>query len=507
MFIDINKRMVAIGCFLLLMLATSCEKMLDIERPRDSVSDETAFSNNANANSALAGMYGWMMDADGALSFSNGGLSVYAALLADEGYSSLGAEGVEELQFYQNKLYTDNSQVLTMLWDRPYKVIYVANGILEGVAASTSVLLTDSARRQLNGEAKLARAFSYFYLVNLFGDVPLLIKTDITETSTMGRTPVIEVYKQIEQDLKDAYALLPDHYLVSGGTKKRPNRWAAAALLARTYLYQQKWAEAEAQANLVIESGMFQTLSPANVFKPNSNEAIWQLKHEVSDRAGLYTKDALLFMPEYRYKYMPDDYKMLFMLPDFYPLVYPYLTPTVPIRAALKDAFEANDQRKEKWLEENPTPDIEPWNAVPYWYSSKIERIRAGVGETTPGDGYLTVLRISEQYLIRAEARAQIGTDLSGAANDINQIRNKNGLGNTAAATKEQLLDAVMQERRVEFFGEYGHRWFDLKRTGRAATVLGTLDYKQPWSNNHLLMPIPATEIEKNPRLTPNPGY
>ncbi|MGN6418359.1 MAG: RagB/SusD family nutrient uptake outer membrane protein [Pseudobacter sp.] len=80
-------------------------------------------------------------------------------------------------------------------------------------------------------------------------------------------------------------------------------------------------------------------------------------------------------------------------------------------------------------------------------------------------------------------------------------------MGNTTAASKEELLDAVMQERAVEFFAEWGHRWFDLKRTGRATSVLGALLHKQPWSNNALLMPIPSAEIQRNPRLTPNPGY
>lgn len=507
LFIDILKRsrFIPVWMLFITLLTSSCEKLLEIDRPRDSLSTETTFINNDNANSALAGMYGWLMDAEGStISFSNGGLSVFASLLSDEAYSTASNTNSEYQQFYENKLFTDNGLVLTMYWDKPYKVIYCANAILEGVAASTSVYLTDSARKQLNGEAKFVRAFAHFYLVNLFGDVPLMTKTDVTETSLYGRTPVATVYKQIEQDLKDAYLLLPDDFRVTRGSKTRPNRWAAAALLARVYLYQQRWEEAAFQANLVIESQKFQTQAPAHVFKPESSEAIWQLKHDKL-KAGEHTRDAELLMPLYRFKHLPPDYQFFFLMPDFYVEVAPFLTPTVPIRTEFMSLFEPDDQRKAIWIEENPQPAEAPWNGSSYYYSAKIERVKPDL--VTPGDGYLTVMRISEQYLIRAEARAQIGSDLTGAANDINVVRNKNGLGNTTAASKEALLDAVMQERAVEFFAEWGHRWFDLKRTGRAAATLGTLLHKQPWSNNALLMPIPSAEIQRNPRLKPNPGY
>jgi len=489
-----------------LLMATGCNKILEIDRPRNTISTETTFDSDGNANAALAGMYTWMMDGEnGSPTVSNGGLSVYAALLSDEVENRIGNLNPIDEELNVNKIAANNEGVFDVLWRRPYKAIYSANAILEGVASSTSPRFTDTTRKQLAAEAKLARGFLHFYLVNLFGDVPLMTSTDVTKTANLQRTPVAEVYKQIEQDLKDAFLDLRDNYSVSGGEKVRPNKWAAAAMLARVYLYQQKWAEAEEQANLVIGSTKYQTQAPGDVFKPNSAESIWQLRHNEVYEAGQTLVEPRLFVPMYRYNWLPPDYQILFLDPSFYEVVSAFMLPNYTIRQSLLDAFETDDQRKVKWIDANPTPNAAPYNGVVHSFPAKYDGLNPDLSTYAPG--YYTVLRISEQYLIRAEAKARQGTDLSGAADDINQIRNKNGLGNTDAATAEQLLDAILKERRIEFMAEWGHRWFDLKRFGKASSVLGAIATKQPWSENKLLMPIPSQEIQKNPRLTPNPGY
>lgn len=486
---------------------TSCNKLLEIDRPRNTISTEKAFNSDASANAALAGMYTLLMDGSGdAASFSNGGLSAYTAMLADEVDQRLGSLDALDYEFSINKLISDNGIVSEAFWGRAYKVIYQANSIIEGVNASTSTILTDSARKQLIAEAKFGRAFSHFYLVNLFGDIPVMTTTDITVTANYIRNPVSEVYKQIEQDLKDAFTDLKDDYRVSANEKVRPNKWTAAALLSRVYLYQKKWAEAEATATSVITTGKYHTQAPSSVFLPNSDESIWQLKHEVSTQAGYAMQEPKLFVPPYRYNWLPPDLQDLFMdSATFAMFGSEFLLPKYSLTQQLLSAFETNDQRKVKWIDYNLTPNSEPYFARKYYYPCKYKNLNEDLSTYPPG--YYTVFRISEQYLIRAEARAQQGNDLTGAANDINEIRTKNGLGVTGAASKEDLLEAVLKERRVEFMTEWGHRWFDLKRTGKASSVLGAITSKQPWSDNDLLMPIPAGEIQKNPRLTPNPGY
>jgi hypothetical protein len=117
------------------------------------------------------------------------------------------------------------------------------------------------------------------------------------------------------------------------------------------------------------------------------------------------------------------------------------------------------------------------------------------------------VFRLAEQFLIRAEARAHLDkiTGANSAKADLNMIRDRAGLPPTVASTKEEMLAAILQERRMELFVEWGHRWFDLKRTGKASEVLSVL--KPRWDPTDVLYPIPYNELQLNPNMMQNAGY
>jgi hypothetical protein len=132
----------------------------------------------------------------------------------------------------------------------------------------------------------------------------------------------------------------------------------------------------------------------------------------------------------------------------------------------------------------------------PYKYKS---RLSSGPAE------YYIVFRISEQFLIRSEVRAYLN-DLPGSIADLNKIRNRAGLPNTLANDQSSLLAAIEAERRVELFTEWGHRWFDIKRTGRADLVLAN-EKGANWQPTDTLYPIPFGQIQLNQNLTQNPGY
>ena len=118
---------------------------------------------------------------------------------------------------------------------------------------------------------------------------------------------------------------------------------------------------------------------------------------------------------------------------------------------------------------------------------------------------YSIILRLGEMYLIRAEARAHTG-DLIGAKEDLNTIRHTAGLEDTSAVTQDEILNAVLQERRLELFTEFGHRFFDLKRFNKIQPVLSAV--KPGWDIHDDLFPIPEAELNLNPNLKPqNPGY
>jgi hypothetical protein len=114
------------------------------------------------------------------------------------------------------------------------------------------------------------------------------------------------------------------------------------------------------------------------------------------------------------------------------------------------------------------------------------------------------ILRLAEQYLIRAEAEANLD-NLIGAITDLNMIRNRAGLPNTTASDKTTILLAIENERQAELFCEGGNRWFDLKRTNRANKILSS--EKANWKQSAALYPIPQTEINADPNLTQNIGY
>ncbi len=114
------------------------------------------------------------------------------------------------------------------------------------------------------------------------------------------------------------------------------------------------------------------------------------------------------------------------------------------------------------------------------------------------------MLRLTEQFLIRAECYAHLN-DINRSKADIDLIRSRASLPNTSASTQTDLLLAIEQERRIEFFAEWGHRWFDLNRTGRSDQILPPI--KSGWQTTDKLYPIPLTEIRLNPSLTQNAGY
>ena len=169
--------------------------------------------------------------------------------------------------------------------------------------------------------------------------------------------------------------------------------------------------------------------------------------------------------------------------------------PFAALRSELLNTFEPGDLRKMHWTRAITT-------GVTTWYHAYKYKQR---GSTAATQEYSIVLRLSEQYLIRAEARAMQG-DFIGAKEDLNLIRNLAGLPDTTAVTQQELLTAIWQERRVELFTEFGHRFFDLKRAQQLDSALQSL--KPGWNSYEALLPLPESELLLNPNLAPqNPGY
>lgn len=370
-------------------------------------------------------------------------------------------------EFIKNEIsITNHSTIEGVFWNAAYKYIYASNLIVENATASTQ--LTAPVKNSVVGQALFIRAFCYFHLMNLFGDVPLATTSDYRVNAVLPRTAKSNVMAQVIDDLVKAQNLLLTTY--PSTERVKVNKWTAAALLARVYLYKQDFANAEIQATNVINSGMY-TLETnlSNVFLKASNEAIWQLR-PVNPVYNSYEGNAIL----------PATTSS---------------TPTYLITTGLLNAFEAGDARRTAWVQSRSFAS----QTVYYPYKYKV------YGSSAPLTEYYMMFRLAEQYLIRAEART-MQSNISGAQSDINKIRNRAGLGNTIANDQTTLLNAIGQERRIELLAEWGHRWYDLKRTQRANTILGALK-PTTWQSTDVLWPIPQSQINLNPFLTQNPGY
>ncbi|RAJ81823.1 putative outer membrane starch-binding protein [Chitinophaga dinghuensis] len=490
--------LLSIGC-----LASACKKMVDINPPIDTIDNKNVFNSPDKVNAAVSGLYFLMMKNTGEPTFSNGSTTCYAGMMADELVPSMGTTIPEDYQFYTNKLLLSNPKPGPDLWSYPYKVIYAANAILEGIAGATSPAITDSIKKQAIGESRLARAFALFYLTNFYGDIPTPMSTNVLIEGKQPRQPIDKVYQIILDDLKAAIELLPDNYAVTNGEKVRPNRYAAIALLARVYLYRQQWQEAAATADKLISSGQFSLTTLENAFEPNSKEAIWQLLYDMKNGQSFHIPESMNLMPALSISMLDEASQEFFTDPANFESVQLFIIPTYILSDHLTQAFEPGDQRFNKWTDSLRAPAVAPWNGIEYRFARKYVQANPDGTDAHP---YYTVFRLAEQYLIRAEAQAQLG-DVAGAASDLNAIRSRAGLPATAASSKEALLTAIAHERQIELFAEWGHRWFDLKRTNKATTVLSAIKEKQPWSDNNLLLFIPPLEIQNDPMLKQNPGY
>lgn len=459
-----------IAIFLGLLSLYSCEDFIAVDTPNYKLDSQAVFSNKQAAQSALNGMFNQLFNA----SFSSGGsqsVSYLAGLSADNFIITSTTQDI--IEFHQNNISTTNNFNLG-LWSGSYNIIYQANALLEGVENNNN--LSPKLLSKIEGSARFVRAFSYFYLINLYGEVPLILSTNYEENATASNADHELIYQQIILDLEGATDLLDSSY--TDGDRTRPNRYAAQSLLASVHLFLNNWQEARDYSSQVIQSNdQYELLEDLNqVFLANSKEAIWQISPIGWGNSFSHTRDGNLMIK----------------------------TPTANTPVALSQDFletfnSDQDNRTENWV--NNIVIESDTLFYPYKYKIQYEVS----GEITE---YSMVLRLAEQYLIRAEANAKMG-ELNNAIQDLNVIRNRAGISlvddSQQTLTQDEVLELIITERRRELFTEWGHRWLDLKRYN----LNMTLENKQNsnFNSNSWFFPIPASERMKNPNLTQNTGY
>lgn len=455
-------------------LIGGCTDFLEIEPPNSQMLTNSVFSTDETATAAMISVYMEMID---------DGMPYYVALAC--GYAS------DELQKYTNNipltdLYLNNPKPTdafsNQIWNNAFFYVYQANSIIDGCERSDKI--TPNVKKQLLGEAHFIRAFWMYYLTSLFGDIPLVLSTNYQVNAKLRRSSSDLIYEQIVLDLKFSIANLSPTYITSTGKSTnieriRPNQASAQAFLARIYLTLNNWNDAIQMADLVINNkSMYDTVVINEVFLTNSKEAIWQ----IPSINNIATREGYGFILESK------------------PLLSTAQISCSTLTSWLLDAFEAGDRRRDNWIE--LLNDESSQYQFPYKYKQRM--VSGSIEEQS------TVLRLAEQYLIRAESKTRIG-DFVGALNDINVIRRRAGLSAIyAASTEVELLKLIKKERQVEFFTEWGHRWIDLKRMGYVDEVMPQVISERQgieWSTKSHLWPLPQTEIDRNPYFEQNIGY
>lgn len=449
---------------------SGCEKLIEIDPPLNETSSATVFASDRSALGALSGMYGYFSQTQ----VQTVGLSVYTSLMGDD-LRYLGL--VTTTQEYMNNSYTPVTASPDAFtgW---YATIYRANAIIEGLDKYSGT--SESVKKEMQAEARLMRAYCYFNLVNFLGKVPLVVQTDVNVTAYQAQDSIANIYTQIIADLTSAKVNLRADYSFTSNDRTGVNKFTAAALLARVYTFTGDYAAAESNATEVIESGLFSLILSADIgkalFVKNSAESIWQLPPYILSTNQI-TAEASSFIPA----------------SNTVAAVQYELTP------GLLQLFAANDLRRSRWMSDLNIGGNVYTIPFKYKYRSNATAVTDNVSENQ------VIMRLAEQYLIRAEARARLGNNLAGALSDLNMIRVRAGLDASTTADADALLDEIAVEYRREFFCEQAFRWYNLKRTNKADEVLSVL--KPSWRLDAKLYPFAQSIINANPNLIQNTGY
>lgn len=471
---------------ILLLFFQSCEKDLQ-ESPKTFISPDSYFNSASSFDAAVMGIY------ESALAFNTDGNIIRMVEMFSDIYGAPSASVEQAMQCYRNGTEPFFYNVRSA-WANPYTVIKNANFVLSQLP---STIVSDANNKALMAEARFLRAYAYFNLVQLFGDVPLR-KAPVENFSEvqLPRTSQADVYKFILDDLIYAEANLPDVAVQQG----RVNKLAATAFLARVYLttagnplnITANYQLAKDKALVVINSGKFALVSDYSKVFHNvgySSESIWER----------------LFFPSTG----GNGFQSLTSTATGY---LPILVPAT----WFMNSFATGDQRK-VWGINQTYVDPNGKTLAPF-FQKYVNNDLTKANVLPSGAGILNysvpIIRFAEMYLIAAEAENEINGPTN-AYQYVNLIRKRARVNKDDATnvpdlkdlTKASFRDAVLMERKWELHLE-GLAWFDLKRTNtlsRIQTVRGT-DLIHPIGAYNQTWYIPDVEIQNN-NIAQNPAY
>lgn len=475
------KKSIHISLFLSILI-TSCVGILDKE-PIGIFDADSFFQTGNDALQAINAAYEPLL-------FNNANANFYWAMgvvTSDEAVAGGDGSrpGIVEMDFFT---YTPRTQEFNDFWRLQYNGITQCNTVLEKVPA---ISMNEALRSRILGEAYFLRAYYYFLLTQVFGDVPLLTKITPPDELKIPKTPKTAIYRQIIADCERAAELLPVQYAASEAG--RATRGAAWALTAKTSLYEKNWSKTLEYIAKVKGLNIYTLVADyQDNFRKNTqnnSESVWEIQHANLElgvgnflnqwwASNKYTGYGFAEVPQsYVNAFEPDDPRRGFtvaMNNDIYfELIY-------------KPSFSSTRFGPVKYLQS----DLE-------------------VSQKADGDINYTAIRYAEVLLWEAEALTELGR-MQEAQIPLEQVRARARAQakNPATAlppvitTDQQAMRAAIQHERHVELGFEMHRFFDLVRWGVAAERLEKFQL-----GKHEVFPIPQTEIDLNPQLVQNPGY
>lgn len=473
-------------CLICLLLFTSASISCD-----DFVEEVEVIKPTANESGEvfepaqfLTGVYG--MHTDFAYAFSFLGITEIISDNADKGSSPTGTGTDKHL--LDGLTYTSSTASVRAMWTQWYKTIGRASLAIE--YTETFPMSDSNLKARLIGESKFLRALNYFWLVRSFGDIPIQDADDLSSLSI--RVPKAEVYAYIEQDLTDAISALPLKSQYAASDLGRATKGAAQALLAKVYLYQEKWQEAADMTSTIIASGEYD-LEPdyATVWRASTENGIESI-FEIQGRGEIIQHGIQQYSTTQGPRGAgPDNIGWGFNTPSE-DLLNAFNAEGDEIRRDATIIFAGETLFDGRFISEG----VEN----PRYNEKAYSSANAGDGD---GDKNMRVLRFAEVLLIQAEALNELGQSAA-ALSSLNQVRARVNLPDVTAADQGVLRQAIWKERRLELAMEHD-RWFDLLRTGQASEVMTALGL--PFEPKHELFPIPNDQLIQTPDMTQNPGW
>ncbi len=484
---NFNTYKVIVGLAILSLSLYSCEADLNVD-PKENQTELDLLNDPANAIQLVNGVYNINL-AYGMYGFSWIGITNITSDDADKGSTS-GDSGADK-NLLDALTFTSSSPSFTDVWKARYQGIGRANNALFYLE---QLSLESNFKDRLIGEIKFLRALWYFDLVRCYGGVPIVTtQIDINDIELVNsivytRKTVPETYAQIEADLLDAIDKLPLKSQYAPEDMGRATKGAAQALLAKAYLYEQKWQKSFDLTGEVMASGQYSLMTDyAEVWRQtgeNGTESIFEVQATLQNGLQDYTN---VQGP----RGTPD-------------LGWGFNTPSL----GLTNSYDAADLRKAGTIMFIPSilwdGFVAPTTLTNPRYNYKA--YQSSLKEDWDGNKSVTaknlrILKYSDILLIRAESAFRLGNSPE-AVTQINAIRNRAGLADVTTVT----LQSIWNERRWEMAMEHD-RWFDLVRTGQAKTamaangktfVVGTME----------VFPIPQEQITASGGvLTQNFGY